>query len=132
MNNKVAISLIGGTLIVLGAILFSGNKAAPDPVGAGEGNNVYMEDGKQVIEISAKGGYSPRATTAKAGIPTIIRMKTQGTFDCSAALTIPKIGFQKFLPSAGKTDIEISAEQAKDTVQGICGMGMYNFGIAFQ
>ena len=131
-NNKLAVSLILGSLIILGAILFSGSKAAPGPVGEGGGSNVYMENGKQVIEISAKGGYSPRATTAKAGIPTIIRMKTQGTFDCSAALTVPKVGFQKFLPSSGATDIAISAEQAQGTVQGICGMGMYNFGVAFQ
>jgi plastocyanin domain-containing protein len=134
-KDTIGISLIVGSLIVLGAVLFAGSKVSPagsGGTGLGEGENVYMENGKQIIEITAKGGYYPRATTAKAGVPTVIRMNTKGTFDCSSALNIPKIGFQKFLPSAGKTDIDISAEQASGTLQGICSMGMYNFGVAFQ
>jgi len=89
-------------------------------------------DGKQIIDITAKGGYSPRVVVAKAGIPTILRMKTNGTFDCSASVVIPKLSYQKFLQSSGTEDIAISAEQARGTLQGLCAMGMYNFQIRFQ
>ena len=89
-------------------------------------------DGKQIIDISAKGGYSPRRVVAKAGIPTTLRVSTNGTFDCSASLVIPKLSYQKFLQPSGTEDIAISAEQAQGTLQGLCAMGMYNFQIIFQ
>ena len=89
-------------------------------------------DGKQIIDISAKGGYSPRKVIAKAGIPTILRVSTRGTFDCSASLVIPKLSYQKFLQSSGTEDIVIAPEQARGTLQGLCSMGMYNFQVIFQ
>ena len=91
-----------------------------------------ITDGKQIIDISAKGGYSPRKVVAKAGITTILRVSTKGTFDCSASLVIPKLSYQKFLQPSGTEDIAISAEQAQGTIQGLCSMGMYNFQIIFQ
>ena len=89
-------------------------------------------DGKQIIDISAKGGYSPRKVTAKAGIPTTLRVSTNGTFDCSASLVIPKLSYQKFLQPSGTEEIAIAPEQAQGTLQGLCAMGMYNFQIIFQ
>ena len=91
-----------------------------------------ITDGTQLIDITAKGGYSPRVVVAKAGVPTVLRMTTSGTFDCSASVVIPKLSYQKFLPSSGTTDIAISAEQAQGTLQGLCAMGMYNFQIKFE
>ena len=89
-------------------------------------------DGKQIIDITAKGGYSPRVVTAKAGIPTVLRVTTNGTFDCSASVVIPKLSYQKFLQPSATEDIAISAEQAQGTLQGLCSMGMYNFQIKFK
>ena len=89
-------------------------------------------DGKQVIDISAKGGYSPRRVIAKAGVPTVLRVSTKGTFDCSASLVIPRLSYQKFLQPSETEDIIISPEQAQGTMQGLCSMGMYNFQVIFQ
>lgn len=89
-------------------------------------------DGTQFIDITAKGGYSPRVVTAKAGVPTVLRVATSGTFDCSASVVIPKLSYQKFLKPSGTEEISISAEQATGTLQGLCSMGMYNFQIQFQ
>jgi plastocyanin domain-containing protein len=91
-----------------------------------------LVDGKQVIDISAKGGYSPRVVTAKAGVPTTLRIRTSGTFDCSASVVIPKLSYQKFLQPSGVEEVVISAEQAQGTLQGLCAMGMYNFQIKFE
>jgi plastocyanin domain-containing protein len=90
-----------------------------------------MVDGKQIIEIDAKGGYNPRVTLVQADVPTILRMKTQGSFDCSSAVTIPSIGYRANLPPSGTTDIEVSAQKAGTTLQGLCSMGMYNFQVRF-
>ncbi len=119
----IAVVLIGGAVF-----LVNGKSDAPQ----GEvKSNVTVVDGKQIIEIDVKGGYSPRITTAKADMPTIIKMKTSGTFDCSSALTIPSIGYQKNLPQSGITDIEVPAQKVGTNLQGICSMGMYNFSVKF-
>lgn len=88
-------------------------------------------DGKQIIEISAKGGYSPRITMAKADMPTIIRMSTKGSFDCSSAVSIPSLGYRANLPPTGTTDIEVGVQKSGSILQGLCAMGMYNFQIKF-
>lgn len=93
--------------------------------------NVSVVDGKQVIRISAKGGYAPRNTVAKANMPTVIDVSTNGTYDCSSALSVPAIGFRKSLPASGMTRIDIPPQQPGAVVKGICAMGMYNFSVNF-
>ena len=99
--------------------------------GSQNGANVSVVDGKQIVTINAKGSYSPKVTIAKAGMPTVIKMHTQGTFDCTASLTIPSLGYQKNLPPSGETLIDVPAQKTGATVRGLCGMGMYNFSINF-
>jgi plastocyanin domain-containing protein len=94
-------------------------------------NNVSVVDGKQIIEITAKGGYQPRKSVAKAGIPTVIRFNTSGTFDCSSSIRIPSLGISKILPQTGSTDIDIGSPTVA-TLKGTCGMGMYPFEVDFQ
>ena len=85
----------------------------------------------QIIEITAKGGYTPRVSIAKAGIPTILRFNTNGTFDCSSSVRIPSLDIFKYLPQSGTTDIDLGIQSA-GTLNGSCGMGMYPFEIQFQ
>ncbi|HLD70738.1 MAG TPA: cupredoxin domain-containing protein [Negativicutes bacterium] len=94
-------------------------------------DNVSMVGGKQIITISAKGGYSPRLTNAKAGVPTVIKMNTQGTFDCSSAIVIPSLGYRSNLPPSGETLIDVPPQNAGTALQGLCSMGMYSFSINF-
>jgi len=94
-------------------------------------DNVSMVAGKQIIEINAKGGYLPRQTVAKAGLPTTLKVKTNGTFDCSAAIAIPSIGYRKNLSPTAETLIELPPQKVGSTLQGVCAMGMYNFSIKF-
>ena len=96
-----------------------------------EQSNISMVDGKQIIEINAKGGYLPRNTIAKANTPTAIKIITQGTFDCSSAVVIPSLGYRKNLPPSGETFIQIPPQKEGSTLQGLCAMGMYNFSVKF-
>ena len=95
-------------------------------------NNVSIEGGKQIVNIVAKGGYSPKVSIVQADIPTIIRVETSGTFDCSMALAIPAIQYRAYLPRSGKTNIELPPQKAGTIIQGLCAMGMYNFQVKFQ
>lgn len=123
----IAIGISG--VIVLGAVTLIGQgDASKETVSV---DNVTMINGKQIITITAKGGYQPKNSNAKSNVPTILRIKTQGTFDCSSALVIPSIGYRKNLPPSTTTDIELPAQKAGTNLQGLCSMGMYNFLINF-
>ena len=122
-------SVILALIFIGGAIIFARNGAKTDT--AVSQNNVSVANGKQIIEIDAKGGYSPSVTIAKANIPTVIKVKTQGTFDCSSALVIQSIGYRANLPPSGETLIEVPPQEAGSTLRGMCAMGMYNFSVKF-
>jgi plastocyanin domain-containing protein len=120
----VGAMLIGGGIIFLG----SGSRISIPQTQ----NNVSIVDGKQIIEINARGGYAPRYTTAEADVPTAIKVKTSGTFDCSAAIVIPRLGYRKNLPPTGETLIDVPPQKAGTTLQALCAMGMYNFVVKFE
>lgn len=122
------ISIIAAIVLIGGAFILTTGGKTPQVVNA---NNVSIVDGKQIIEISAKGGYQPRKSIAKAGIPTIIRFDTKGTFDCSSSVRIPSMNISRNLPQTGSTDIDIGTQRVA-TLQGTCGMGMYPFEVEFQ
>lgn len=118
----VSVVLIGGALYL---------KNAPTREPAASMDNVSIVGGKQIIVIGAKGGYQPRRTIAKAGLPTILRVTTNGTFDCSSVIRIPSMDVTKTLPASGQTDIDLGSAKA-GKLQGSCGMGMYPFEIDFK
>ncbi len=128
MKTTTAI-IITGVIIGIIIVLFIGRNAEP----AQQENiqNVSIVDGKQIIEIKAKGGYTPRVSIAKSGIPTILRFDTKGTFDCSASVRIPSVNVSEILPNSGTRNVDIGLPEA-GTLKGSCGMGMYPFQINFQ
>lgn len=126
MNKATVISVVVAGLLVLGGLMLAG-----DSEGAWQSDNVSTSSGTQVVEITAKGGYMPRQTTAHAKVATVLKVKTQGTFDCAAALTIPSIGYRAMLKPTGEVAIEIPPQKEGSVLQGVCAMGMYNFQIRF-
>ncbi len=128
--------IIISTIVVLGLIggsfwLSKSGSGSNGPANATTNiDNVTIVDGKQVVEIKARGGYQPRKSYAKAGIHTVIRFSTSGTFDCSSSVRIPSLNFYKNLPQTGKTDVDIGSPKIS-TLKGSCGMGMYPFEIEF-
>ena len=94
-------------------------------------NNVSIVNGKQIIDLTAKGGYTPMKSIAKAGLPTILRFTTSGNFDCSAFVRIPAMKVAQSLALSGTTEIDLGSPKP-GLLQGMCGMGMYPFEINFQ
>ena len=123
----IIFSVIG---IIILSLFFVGPKKAPQ-MSIAPGANVHLEGGKQIIEIKAGGGYAPEKSTAKAGIPTVLRFTTSGSFDCSSSVRIPSLDLSKILPQTGTEDVDLGAPKT-GPLQGMCGMGMYPFSIEFQ
>lgn len=123
------ISIIVAVVLIGGAFIFT--RDGGDTGQVINANNVSVVDGKQIIEITARGGYQPRKSIAKAGIPTIIRFNTKGTFDCSSSVRIPSLDITKSLPQSGSTDIDIGSGKI-GSLKGSYGMGMYPFEVEFQ
>jgi plastocyanin domain-containing protein len=90
-----------------------------------------MDGDRQIVEITAKGGYLPRMSTVKAGVPTVLRFNTKGTFDCSSSVRIPSLNISQVLPASGSTDIALGA-LVEGVLKGTCGMGMYPFELNVQ
>lgn len=130
MKGTLIATLIASVLIV-GAVWLSADSQRAQSGVVGDGENVAVIDGVQIIDIAAKGGYSPRVSEAQAGIPSILRMNTRGTFDCSSALVIPSLGYRKNLPPSDVTDIELPPQETGTSLQGLCSMGMYSFTVNF-
>ena len=127
MNKSIILSLVVAVVIIGGAYLMTTGSS-----GTTDSSTVSMVNGTQVIDLLAKNGYSPNLIAAKAGMPTTLRVKTDGTYDCSASLTVPQLGYRKFLQPTGSEDIAISAQQAHGTLNGVCSMGMKSFKIMFE
>lgn len=120
--------LILSGFIILGLVLILNNLQSAKNV---KSYSSISESGVQVIEVFAKNGYSPSIIEAKSNVATILRIKTENTYDCSAVLSIPKLNYSKFLPSSGKSDVQILPQQPGTEIVASCSMGMYGFKIDF-
>lgn len=130
MDKTSSIIVIIVLLTIFGFVFFAGSKTnnARNSISV---ENSEIRNGVQYITITAGGGYSPKISSAKAGIPTKLIMKTSGAYDCSLSLAIHSIGYQNILPQTGETEIDLGTPKAGEPLQGVCGMGMYNFLINF-
>jgi plastocyanin domain-containing protein len=132
MNKTASIIITLALVVGLGIIFVGGSKSGNSNTDSiQQAQNVEIRDGVQYITIDAKGGYSPKISSAKADIPTKLVVKTNGTYDCSSSLVIKSIGYQKILAQTGEEIIDIGTPKAGVPLQGVCGMGMYNFSISF-
>ena len=133
------VPILTATLIAISAMIFLLNScksiAAPD---LNEQNSDISVDStigtsgnEQIIEVTVSGGYSPRIINAQAGVPTILRMKSDGAYGCERAFRIPKLGIQEMLPVDGNTDFDLGIQDKGTTLVGVCSMGMYSFKIIF-
>ena len=126
------IAVLIGVVFVGGAVLLSKKTPSSQSETTTAVSNVIEADGTQLVAITAKGGYLPKLTTAKADTKTILKVQTNGTFDCTSIVNIPALNYQENLPATGITEIEIPPQKAGSTIEGLCGMGMYKFEIAFK
>ena len=126
---KFWLFILGSVLLVSFLLIGISNKVSSGVETAV--SSKMQDDGRQLVEILAKGGYSPNVISSRAGVETVLRVESRGTFDCSSSLIIPQLRIRKNLPPTGVTDIVIPAQQAGTQINGTCAMGMYNFVIKY-
>lgn len=114
-----------GLVIAIVAVL-----TLPNTTPGAPGSNVSIINGIQHIDLTAKGGYAPLRSVAQADIPTILRVNTNGTYDCSASIRIPSLQVDQLLPATGQTEINLGTPKA-GKLAGSCGMGMFPFEVEF-
>ena len=129
MKKNIITAIIVSVILIAFALIIT-NKSNQTTSQKVPVNNVSIVNNVQIIELQAKGGYTPRTSKALAGIPTILRINTNGTFDCSSSVRIPTMNIFKNLPQSGTTDIDLGTQKV-GKLQGTCGMGMYPFEINF-
>jgi plastocyanin domain-containing protein len=118
--------------VVITLAIFSSKSANTGGTGTASASSaVSSVNGVQYIDLTARGGYFPSDITAKANTPTVLRVKTANTFDCSSSIVIPSLNYRNNLPSTGTTEITIPPQSANYVLQGTCIMGMYRFNIRF-
>ena len=87
---------------------------------------------QQIVEVTAGGGgYWPRKIEAKAGVPTILVMKSEGAYGCERAFNIPDLSIGEILPENGQTKFDLGTQAKGTKLLGVCSMGMYYFQIFF-
>lgn len=129
MNNQlIFVSVIIAAGMIIAGFVLSDGAPADDVIPA---NNVSVVDGVQIIELRAKGGYGPEKSIAQAGVPTVLRFITKGTFDCSSVVRIPSLDLTEILKPTGTLDVDLGVPE-QGVFRGSCGMGMYPFEITFE
>lgn len=130
MQKNTIISIIISIAIIGGTLYFVSEKPTnSENGGVARSQNVEIKDGIQYVTVSAQGGYSPRMSSIQPNLPTKLIVKTNGTYDCSASLVVRSAGFQKILQPTGEEVIDLGTPKSGEKIQGVCGMGMYNFQI---
>lgn len=130
-NTLIAVSVLLGLGIVW--VLASGNNTENQNKSASSNVNTVAQQGSQQrIKILARGGYTPNQINAVANKDTVLEFETKGTYDCSSSISIPALNYRNNLPPTGSTEVKISAAQAKDSIEILCGMGMYRATINFE
>lgn len=131
MQKNTIISIIISVALIGGTLYFISDKSTSSGGEVTQSQNIEVKDGIQYVTVTAKAGYSPRASQVKAGVPTKLVVKTDGTYDCSASLAVRSVGFQKILQPTGEEIIDLGTPKSGEKIQGVCGMGMYNFALNF-
>jgi len=100
--------------------VIAGEKNTPTPQTLAKTNNGFQE---AEIVVST-GGYKSNVKTLKAGVPVKLKLKTDDTFGCARAFTIPQFNISKFLPATGETEVAFTPAK-KGRLTYTCSMGMY-------
>lgn len=133
--------LAAGLLAVAGWTLLSGLRLG-GWLPAGGGGTASAADsarfvrtdasGTQVVTVWAlDGGYRPALVTARAGVRTVLVLRTQRTRGHTRAFTIPSRDADVILPESGETRIELGAP-GPGRLRFVCASGHFPGAITFR
>ena len=111
---EIAVVVLGVAAIVVLAWYFFAPRTA---VGA------QLEGGRQVVDITVRGGYSPNLVRVEAGKPVRLRFDRQESSDCSARVVFPDLRKSASLAAFGTTTLDLDITEPGE-YPWACGMNM--------
>ncbi len=82
-----------------------------------------VEGGRQVVDITVKGGYSPSLIRVEAGTPVRLRFHRQENSDCTARVVFPDLRKSASLEAFGTTTLDLDLAEPGE-YSWACGMNM--------
>ncbi len=80
--------------------------------------------GHQEARIDVTTSYQPQRLQVRAGIPTSLKLVSNGAKGCIRAFTVPAYNILAMLPETGETVVELPAAEPGE-IAFSCSMGMY-------
>ncbi len=111
---EILVTLGGAALIAALAWFFFGPRAA---------RTAQLQGGRQEIEITVKGGYSPNLIRAREGVPLRLVFDRQEAGDCTSRVVFPDLGVSRSLAPFARTTLEFTPERSGQ-FGFACGMNM--------
>ena len=107
--------VLGGIALIalLGWYFFAPRRAA----------HAQVEGGRQVVDITVKGGYSPSLVRVEAGKPVRLRFDRQENSDCTARVVFPDFRKSASLAAFGTTTLDLDVTEPGE-YSWACGMNM--------
>ena len=110
-----ALVTAGGVLAILALLqFFFGRRTAA---------GTELRGGRQQVEVTVKGGYSPNLIRAQQGVPLRLTFDRQEAGDCTARVVLPDFGVSRSLAPFARTTVELTPDRAGE-FGFACGMNM--------
>ncbi|MDQ3502245.1 MAG: cupredoxin domain-containing protein, partial [Actinomycetota bacterium] len=110
----LAVVLTGLGLIAALAWYFFAPRTATD---------ARVEGGRQVVDVTVKGGYSPSLIRVEAGTPVRLRFHRQENSDCTSRVVFPNLRKSASLEAFGMTTLDLEIAEPGE-YSWACGMNM--------
>ncbi len=110
----IAVVLTGLVLIAVLAWYFFAPRAA---------TQAQVEGGRQVVDVTVKGGYSPSLIRVEAGTPVRLRFHRQENSDCTSRVVFPDLRKSASLEAFGTTTFDLEVAEPGE-YSWACGMNM--------
>lgn len=113
---------LNGGLELSGSTVAASRITAPAPP---DTTAATVRDGLQEVLITARTtAYRPEDVQIKAGLPTVLVVRSDNAQGCVRSFVVPSLGIQQILPVRGDTRIDLGV-LPPGTLHYSCGMGMY-------
>ncbi len=91
--------------------------------GPKEARSAELVDGRQEVEITVKGGYSPDVIRVREGVPLRLIFDRQESGDCTSRVVFADFGVSRSLPAFGTATLDFTPDKAGE-FGFACGMNM--------
>ncbi|MDK3256640.1 heavy metal translocating P-type ATPase [Blastococcus capsensis] len=115
MSTSELVVVLGGVALIaaLAWYFFAPRKAT----------HAQLEAGRQVVDVTVKGGYSPSLIRVQAGTPVRLRFHRQENSDCTARVVFPDLRKSASLAAFGTTTMDLAIDEPGE-YGWACGMNM--------